>query len=85
MLPDDDVVLFGVADNRFAAAVLWLLRLHGHQQLSLMDGGRSAHPDDVLQLPPTDQVHVIRVEGTHGLPYENSDAVARLTLADAPS
>ena len=50
-----------------------------------MDGGRSAHPDDVLQLPPTDQVHVIRVEGTHGLPYENPDAVARLTLADAPS
>ena len=31
VLPDDDVVLFGDADNRFAAAVLWLLRLHGHQ------------------------------------------------------
>lgn len=51
--PQDDVVLFGDADNRYAAAVLWLLRLHGHRRLRLMDGGRVAWLSKGL--PLTDQ------------------------------
>lgn len=51
--PEDVVVLFGDADNRYAAAVLWLLRLHGHRRLSLMDGGRAAWLS--RGLPLTDQ------------------------------
>ena len=51
--PQDDVVLFGDADNRYAAAVLWLMRLHGHRRLRLMDGGRAAWL--ARGLPLTDQ------------------------------
>jgi thiosulfate/3-mercaptopyruvate sulfurtransferase len=40
--PDDDVVLYGDGENRYAAAVLWLMRHHGHRSLRLMDGGRAA-------------------------------------------
>ena len=40
--PEHEVVLFGDAGNRYAAAMLWLMRLHGHRHLHLMDGGRSA-------------------------------------------
>ena len=39
--PQDDVVLYGDGANRYAAAVLWLMRQHGHHSLRLMDGGRS--------------------------------------------
>ena len=34
------VVLYGDNNNWFAAYALWLLELYGHQQTSLMDGGR---------------------------------------------
>lgn len=40
--PEDDVVLYGDAANRYATAVLWLLRHHGHRSLRVMDGGRAA-------------------------------------------
>ena len=38
--PEDDVVLYGDADNRYAASLLWMMRHHGHERLRLMDGGR---------------------------------------------
>src|SRR5690606_21740036 len=38
--PDTHVVLYGDNNNWFAAYALWLMELYGHQQVSLMDGGR---------------------------------------------
>jgi len=37
---DTHVVLYGDNNNWFAAYALWLLELYGHQDVSLMDGGR---------------------------------------------
>jgi thiosulfate/3-mercaptopyruvate sulfurtransferase len=37
---DTHVVLYGDNNNWFAAYALWLLELYGHQNVSLMDGGR---------------------------------------------
>lgn len=37
---DDTVVLYGDNNNWFAAYAFWLLRLYGHQDIKLMDGGR---------------------------------------------
>ena len=37
---DTHVVLYGDSNNWFAAYALWLLELYGHEQVSLMDGGR---------------------------------------------
>jgi thiosulfate/3-mercaptopyruvate sulfurtransferase len=51
--PDDDVVLYGDGQNRYAAALLWLMRLHGHRSLRLMDGGRDAWT--ALGLPMTER------------------------------
>ena len=38
--PDTHVVLYGDNNNWFAAYALWLMELYGHQNVSLMDGGR---------------------------------------------
>ena len=38
--PTTHVVLYGDNNNWFAAYALWLLELYGHEQASLMDGGR---------------------------------------------
>ncbi len=38
--PDTHVVLYGDNNNWFAAYALWLMELYGHQDVSLMDGGR---------------------------------------------
>ena len=37
---DTHVVLYGDNNNWFAAYALWLLELYGHENVSLMDGGR---------------------------------------------
>lgn len=37
---DGHVVLYGDANNFFAASAYWLFRYHGHQRVSLLDGGR---------------------------------------------
>jgi thiosulfate/3-mercaptopyruvate sulfurtransferase len=37
---DDTIVLYGDNNNWFAAYAFWLLRMYGHQNLTLMDGGR---------------------------------------------
>jgi thiosulfate/3-mercaptopyruvate sulfurtransferase len=38
--PETHVVLYGDNNNWFAAYALWLMELYGHEQVSLMDGGR---------------------------------------------
>jgi thiosulfate/3-mercaptopyruvate sulfurtransferase len=43
---DDTVVLFGDNNNWFAAYAFWLLRMYGHQNLKLMDGGRKKWLDE---------------------------------------
>jgi thiosulfate/3-mercaptopyruvate sulfurtransferase len=40
------VVLFGDNNNWFAAYAFWLLRMYGHQDLKLMDGGRKKWLDE---------------------------------------
>ncbi len=37
---DDTVVLYGDNNNWFAAYAFWLIEMHGHHDLRLMDGGR---------------------------------------------
>ena len=37
---DDTIVLYGDNNNWFAAYAFWLLRMYGHENLTLMDGGR---------------------------------------------
>jgi thiosulfate/3-mercaptopyruvate sulfurtransferase len=37
---DTHIVLYGDNNNWFAAYALWLLKYYGHENLSLMDGGR---------------------------------------------
>ena len=37
---DSHVVLYGDNNNWFAAYALWMLELYGHNEVSLMDGGR---------------------------------------------
>jgi len=43
---NDTVVLYGDNNNWFAAYAFWLLRMYGHQQLKLMDGGRKKWLDE---------------------------------------
>jgi thiosulfate/3-mercaptopyruvate sulfurtransferase len=37
---DDTIVLYGDNNNWFAAYAFWLLKMYGHKELELMDGGR---------------------------------------------
>jgi len=43
---DDTVVLYGDNNNWFAAYAFWVLEMHGHQNLKLMDGGRKKWLDE---------------------------------------
>ena len=38
--PETHVVLYGDNNNRFAAYAFWLFKLYGHENVSLLDGGR---------------------------------------------
>src|SRR4030095_6027865 len=38
--PDTHLVLYGDNNNWFAAYALWVLKYYGHENVSLMDGGR---------------------------------------------
>jgi thiosulfate/3-mercaptopyruvate sulfurtransferase len=42
----DTIVLYGDNNNWFAAYAFWLLRMYGHQDLKLMDGGRKKWLDE---------------------------------------
>ncbi len=43
---DDTVILYGDNNNWFAAYAFWLLRMYGHQNMKLMDGGRKKWVDE---------------------------------------
>ncbi|MFC3689229.1 alpha/beta fold hydrolase [Aquipuribacter hungaricus] len=87
-----DVVRGGVQHSypayRDALTSMWqdnplpaLLRAPTHPvTVVLADSDETVHPNDVLRLPVSDEVDAVRVEGTHGLPYEQPDMVARLIL-----
>lgn len=92
-----DVVRGGVQHSypayRDALTSMWqdnplpeLLRSPTHPVTVLLaESDETVHPSDVLDLPLSDNVHVARVEGTHGLPYEQPEVVARLTPLDVPT
>jgi thiosulfate/3-mercaptopyruvate sulfurtransferase len=42
----DTIVLYGDNNNWFAAYAFWVLEMHGHQNLKLMDGGRKKWLDE---------------------------------------
>jgi thiosulfate/3-mercaptopyruvate sulfurtransferase len=57
---DDTLVLYGGNNNWFAAYAYWYLRLYGHRDVKLLDGGRKkweldSRPltEEVTQRPPT--------------------------------
>jgi len=43
---DDTIVLYGDNNNWFAAYAFWLLRMYGHRNMKLMDGGRKKWLDE---------------------------------------
>ena len=43
---DDTLILYGDNNNWFAAYAFWLLRMYGHSDLKLMDGGRKKWIDE---------------------------------------
>lgn len=43
---EDTIVLYGDNSNWFAAYAFWLLKLYGHQDVRLMDGGRAKWLDE---------------------------------------
>src|SRR5437773_937602 len=47
---DDTIVLYGDNNNWFAAFAFWILRMYGHQDLRLMDGGRKKWVADGREL-----------------------------------
>lgn len=93
----EDVVRGGVQHSypayRDALTSMWqhnplpeLLRRPAHPvAVVLADSDDTVHPDDVLDLRPSDHVRAERVEGTHALPYGQPEMVARLVLNDAPT
>ena len=49
----------------------------------LADGDETVHPSDILDLALSNQVQVVRVDGTHALPYELPEKTAELVLTAA--
>ena len=92
-----DVVRGGVEHSfpayRDALTSMWrdnplpgLLRSPTHPvAVVLAEGDQTVRPSDVLDLPPRGDVRVTRVQGTHGLPYEQPQLVTGLVLAVAPA
>lgn len=56
--PEDTIVLYGDNSNWFAAYAFWLLKLYGHSDVRLMDGGRAKwlDEDDKPMTPEVPQV-----------------------------
>ena len=48
--PDDTLILYGDNHNWFAAYGLWLCKIHGHQDVRLMNGGRQKWLDESYAL-----------------------------------
>ena len=53
---DDTIVLYGDNNNWFAAFAFWILRMYGHENLLLMDGGRKKWLGDGREIT-TDEEH----------------------------
>src|SRR4028119_1677119 len=49
---EDTVVLYGGNNNWFAAYAYWYLKLYGHDQVKLLDGGRKKWEPDSRPPPP---------------------------------
>jgi pimeloyl-ACP methyl ester carboxylesterase len=49
----------------------------------LTNGDETVHPSDILGLALSNQVQVVRVDGTHALPYEQPEKVAEIVLTAA--
>ncbi|MDF2440157.1 MAG: thiosulfate/3-mercaptopyruvate sulfurtransferase [Abditibacteriota bacterium] len=47
---DDTVILYGDNNNWFAAFAFWILKMYGHQDVRLMDGGRKKWVADGREL-----------------------------------
>jgi len=65
---DDHVVVYGGSNNWFAAYGYWVLRLHRHPRVSLMDGGRLAWEQEQRPLERGPGAR----EPTHGYPVPTS-------------
>jgi thiosulfate/3-mercaptopyruvate sulfurtransferase len=52
---DDTIVLYGDNNNWFAAFAFWILKLYGHQDVRLMDGGRKKWLVDGRELTKEDE------------------------------
>jgi pimeloyl-ACP methyl ester carboxylesterase len=51
----------------------------------LAEGDQTALPSDVLDLPPSPEVRVVRVPGDHGIAYDQPGLMADLLLEHLPS
>jgi pimeloyl-ACP methyl ester carboxylesterase len=63
-----------------------LLRAPAHPvSVVLADRDETVLPSDIVDLPPSEEVQVVRVDGTHALPYDQPELTARLvrTSTDA--
>jgi hypothetical protein len=47
----------------------------------LADDDETVLPSDVLRLPPSPDVHIVRVPGKHSIAYDQPDVIAELLLA----
>ena len=67
--PEDTIVLYGDNSNWFAAYAFWLLKLYGHADVRLMDGGRAKwlDEDDKPMTPETPDISptAYRASGEH--------------------
>ena len=84
---DTHVVLYGDNNNWFAAYALWLLELYGHEQVSLMDGGRVKWIADGREIttdaPSTGRASYSASEQDAGLRAQRDEVLAAVA-AQAP-
>lgn len=74
---DDTIVLYGDNNNWFAAFAFWILRMYGHQNLLLMDGGRKKWLADSREIT-TDEENPQPVQYT----AQDADTSIRAGVAD---
>ena len=62
IVPSDTIVLYGDHSNWFAAYAFWLLKIYGHADVRLLDGGRARwlSEKDGVQRPLTTEVPAVR-------------------------
>ena len=79
---DDTVVLYGGNNNWFAAYAYWYFKLYGHQDVTLMDGGRKKWELDsrelTADLPERAATTYTAQEQDHSIRAFRDDAVAAI-------